>query len=101
MCNIDKKPIRLIGISLSNLTKFKETQLTIFDNPQKESKSTQVTNTLTNLQVKYGRGIIKTGSQLEAEKRLKTTNFALANFTLTHRRIKVFLDKLLINVYKY
>lgn len=69
---VDKEPIRLIGISLQNLTEDYVQQLTLENagtgtaNPQKA----ELANKLAALQRKYGTDIIKTGTELDAEKRL-------------------------------
>lgn len=71
---VEKKPIRLIGISLSSLTESDERQLTLEDiaNAGAERKRQKLEGGLLDLQRKYGAGIIKTGVELEAEKRLTT-----------------------------
>jgi len=64
---IDKRAIRLIGITLSGLTENPSLQLSIFDT-QKESHDEKLDDALIKLQLKYGRGIIKTAGVLRAEK---------------------------------
>ena len=70
---VEKKPIRLIGISLSNFTKESVHQMSLTDII--ESNNTQkkyvLETELFNLQKKFGVDIIKTGAELQAEKRLK------------------------------
>jgi len=66
---IEKKAIRLVGITLSGLTDTPNSQMTIFDfelNPKQE----KLDDALMDLRLKYGRKIIKTASVLESEKRL-------------------------------
>lgn len=72
--SIDKKPIRLVGISLSGFTESDSRQLSLEDMAKAESekKKTALDSRLLDLQRKYGAGIIKTGSELEAEKRLSS-----------------------------
>jgi len=68
---IERYPIRLVGISLSGFTDIAVSQLSLFDanvddNPEK------LNSVMMELQRKYGADIVKTGSELCAEKRLKT-----------------------------
>ncbi len=66
---IEKRPIRLVGISLSGLTKEAVRQLSLLDAAVDEQK--EKIDTLTyNLQQKFGRGAIKTANELGAEKRI-------------------------------
>ena len=67
--NIEKRPIRLIGISLGSLTTNPNVQVSLFDS-NKDINSDKLSDALMGLQVKHGRGIVKTVSELEAEKRL-------------------------------
>jgi DNA polymerase-4/DNA polymerase IV (DinB-like DNA polymerase) len=67
---IDKRPIRLIGISLSGFTESIQEQISLFDSPNKE-KENKLDSIKTTLQQKYGLDKIKTGSEALAEKRLK------------------------------
>ncbi|MCL2571161.1 MAG: DNA polymerase IV [Defluviitaleaceae bacterium] len=67
---VEKQPIRLIGISLGNLAETPELQLTLFDHENSEEED-RLGSALLELQKKHGRGIIKTGSQLRAEKRIE------------------------------
>jgi len=73
---IEKKPIRLIGITLSNLTHTKEekkqgaSQLSLFDQVEMTSPSrdsTKLKNVLLKLQQEHGQDILKTGSELAAQ----------------------------------
>ena len=66
---VEHRPIRLVGISLSGFTGEEAKQLTLFDNPDAgKSKMDDVT---INLHRKYGLDIVKSGSELIAEKRVK------------------------------
>lgn len=67
---IEKKPVRLAGISLSNLTDTGIRQLSILDGDtfEQEEKIDAITF---KLQQKFGKNAIKTGNELHAEKRLK------------------------------
>ena len=67
---IEKRPIRLVGISLSNLTSEPQRQISLFDTG-KEIKQDKLGDSLLQLQLKYGRNIVKTASELKAEKRLE------------------------------
>lgn len=64
---IEKRPIRLIGITLNNLTDTPELQMSLFDTGKNEQK---LDDALMKLQLKYGRDIVKTASVLQAEKRI-------------------------------
>ena len=64
---IDKRPIRLIGITLNNLADAPNLQMSLFD-VGKDVDKDKLDDTLMNLQLKYGRGIVKTASVLRAEK---------------------------------
>jgi len=66
---IDKRPVRLIGISLSGLTKDAARQMSLFD-ADTGAESEKLEDTLFQLQQRYNIGIIKTGSELKAERRL-------------------------------
>ena len=67
---IEKRPIRLIGISLSGLTKTPTLQLSFFDT-EKAERQDKLGDSMLKLQQKYGRDIVKTASVLQAEKRIK------------------------------
>ena len=68
---IDKKPIRLIGISLSGFTDTAPLQVSLFDDSASE-KDEKLDSVVMALQKKYGIHAVKTGSEALAEKRLKT-----------------------------
>ena len=67
--NIDKAPIRLVGITLSGFTDTAISQLSLFDTKSDE-KPEKLESVKMALQRKYGRDIVKSGSELGAEKRL-------------------------------
>lgn len=69
--NVEHRPIRLVGITLSGFTDRIEKQLTLFDNPEEKKKSDRLDNITLGIQRKYGLDIIKTGSEMISEKRLK------------------------------
>ena len=79
---VERCPIRLIGISLSGFTNevvevVETQQLSLLDEPElievepKPKKSGKIDEVAIDLQKKYGMDIVKTGSELIAEKRLK------------------------------
>ena len=79
---IDKQPIRLVGISMSGLTKERVEQLSLVDlaelsEGKAEGKNVQKRDELADqllaIQRKYGADIIKTGGEIIAEKRLRDT----------------------------
>jgi hypothetical protein len=66
---IEKRPIRLVGITLSGFTTTPNRQLTLFDDGS-DLRQDKLGDALMKLQLKYGRGIIKPANVLRAEKRL-------------------------------
>jgi DNA polymerase-4/DNA polymerase IV (DinB-like DNA polymerase) len=66
---IERRPIRLIGISLSGFTNTPNMQMSLFDTG-KDLQQDKLGDALMKLQVKYGRGIVKPASVLQAEKRI-------------------------------
>lgn len=62
---IGKKPIRLLGIYLSHLTKPGEGQLFLFDQNNGFKKGTKLNNALDAIQEKYGDQAIRPGSLLD------------------------------------
>ena len=66
---VERRPIRLVGISLSGFTDAELTQLNLFDTPN-ENKNKMDDVTL-KLQRKYWLDIVKTGSEMISEKRLQ------------------------------
>ena len=67
---IEKKPIRLIGITLNNLTTNPNVQVSLFDS-DKDHNYDKLNDAMLELQLKHGRGIVKTVSELGAEKRVR------------------------------
>jgi len=65
---IDRRPVRLIGISVSGLTNAPSLQLSLFDTGE-GAKREKADDAMLKVQVKYGRGIVKTVGELNAEKR--------------------------------
>jgi len=63
---IEKRPVRLIGIQLGGLTDKPNMQLTLFDTGENE-KWEKFDDAMLKLQIKYGRNIVKTASELQAE----------------------------------
>lgn len=78
---VECRPIRLAGISLSGFTEEVEEvietqQLSLFDEPElieidKPKKSVELDDVTTDLQRKYGIDIVKSGSEIISEKRVK------------------------------
>jgi len=67
---IEKRPIRLVGISLSGLTTSPDLQISLFDTRKSDSQN-KLTDAMMQLQLKHGRGIVKTANELRAENRVK------------------------------
>ena len=67
---IERRPIRLVGIALSGFTDTPDSpQLSLFD-VGKDNHSDKLGQATLKLQQKYGRGIVKTGNVLRAEKQV-------------------------------
>ena len=65
---IERRPVRLIGITVGGFTDSPAAQLTIFG-VEEEEKQSKADEAMLKLQMKYGRGIVKTVGELRAEKR--------------------------------
>ena len=72
--NVEKRPIRLVGIILSGFTETDFRQLTLEEmgNLQNEQRKESLDKILLNLQRKYGASVVKTGDEMIAEKRIET-----------------------------
>ena len=70
---VEKRPIRLVGITLSGFSENEITQLTLDDivGNEKNERSEALDKALLELQRKYGGSVIKTGDELIAEKRFE------------------------------
>ncbi len=71
LSKIERRQIRLIGISLSGFTDTAEKQLSLFDDPTEIKKSEVLDEITINLQKKYGLDVMKSGSEMVAENRFK------------------------------
>lgn len=69
MNKIEKRPIRLVGISLSGLSETPNMQISLF-NSEKDEQQDKLTDAMMKIQKIYGRRIIKTTGQLRAGKRV-------------------------------
>ena len=67
---VERRPIRLVGVTLSNFTDGEYMQLTLFDDLSKK-KSGKLDEVTMTIQRKYGLNSVKSGSELISEKRLK------------------------------
>lgn len=72
---IEKRPVRLIGISMGNLTKTGTRQISLMELDSFQQKDT-LDAVKFQLQQKFGRHVIKTGNELKAEKRFNQDNKA-------------------------
>ncbi|MCL1809057.1 MAG: DNA polymerase IV [Clostridiales bacterium] len=68
---IERRPVRLIGITLSGFDDAPGRQLSLFDSDT-DMKGEKLDALVLNLQQKYGMDIVKSGNELMAEKRVKT-----------------------------
>ena len=73
---VEKKPIRLVGISLSGFSDSGDRQLTIDDigGFRDAGRKNRLDGAMLELQRKYGGEIIKTADEMIAEKRLGDTD---------------------------
>jgi DNA polymerase-4/DNA polymerase IV (DinB-like DNA polymerase) len=67
---IERRPIRLVGISLSGITDKIERQTSLFDDSATSQKAGKLEDAILSLQRRYGLNRIKTGGELISEKRL-------------------------------
>ncbi|MCL2627990.1 MAG: DNA polymerase IV [Oscillospiraceae bacterium] len=67
---VERRSIRLVGISLSGFADKDALQLTLFDDAAEIKKSKKLDDVTTNLQRKYGMNIVKSGSEMIAEKKI-------------------------------
>lgn len=70
---VEKRPIRLVGISLSGFTESYFRQMAIEDigSQREEQRRESLDKALLELQRRYGGGVIKTGDEMIAEKRFE------------------------------
>lgn len=70
---VEKRPIRLVGISLSGFTESYFRQMTIEDigGQREEQRKESLDKALLDLQRRYGGGVIKTGDEMIAQKRFE------------------------------
>ena len=66
---IEKRPVRLVGITLSGFTDMVVRQASLFE-ADSDGQAEKRDTVIMELQRKYGLGAVKTGSELVAEKRL-------------------------------
>ena len=71
MGTVEKRPIRLVGITLSGFTDSDYRQLSIGDIDGQETRKEALDKALLDLQRKYGGGVVMTGDEMIAEKRFE------------------------------
>ena len=64
------RPIRLVGLSLSNPTAEYQQQLSLEQSPAQPEKQESLNRSLLQLYDKYGANIVKTAAEMEAESEL-------------------------------
>jgi len=69
---VERRPIRLVGISLSGFADGDLKQLSLFDDMETDKQSGKLEDVTITLQRKYGLDIVKSGSEMVSEKRLQT-----------------------------
>jgi DNA polymerase-4/DNA polymerase IV (DinB-like DNA polymerase) len=67
---VERRPIRLVGISLSGFCDGEEKQLTLFDDVSENKKAEKIDDVTMQIQRRYGLDAVKSGSELISEKRL-------------------------------
>ena len=67
---VERRPIRLVGISLSGFTAEEGKQLTLFDDPKDGEKTDKLDGVTMTLQRRYGLDIMKSGSEMVSEKKI-------------------------------
>ena len=67
---IEKRPIRLVGITVSNFSDKPYLQMSLFDTGVDDRKD-KLNDAMMKLQLRYGKGIVKTVNELRAEKRFE------------------------------
>lgn len=67
---VERRPIRLVGISLSGFTHEEERQLSLFDDTKESERAGKLDEVTIKLQRKYGMDVVKSGSEMIAEKRV-------------------------------
>ena len=70
LANIEKRPIRLIGITLSGFAETRGSQMTLFDTGEGSKTQEKLDDAVMKLKLKFGAGIVKTARELKAEKRV-------------------------------
>ena len=68
---VNKRPIRLVGITLNNLTDSAAAQLDFESMLEEPQKSDKLHDAVFDLQKRYGKGVFKTANELNAEKRFE------------------------------
>lgn len=68
---IEKRPIRLIGISLSSLSQTATRQMSLFEDPVSDEQKEKMDGITYELQKRFGFNALKTGNELIAEKKAK------------------------------
>jgi DNA polymerase-4/DNA polymerase IV (DinB-like DNA polymerase) len=69
---VERRPIRLVGITLSGFSEGEARQLSLFDESGETQKSGKLDDVTMKLQKKYGLDIVKSGSEMISEKRVRT-----------------------------
>ena len=69
LAQIEKRPVRLIGITLSGFSATPDLQLSLLDEGR-EFQQDKLDDAMIKLQLKYGRGIVRSASVLGAERRM-------------------------------
>ena len=68
---VEKRPIRLVGISLGNISEYKGKPASLFE-PLEDDSAYNLDAVMMDLQLRYGADIVKSAAELEAERRLNT-----------------------------
>ncbi len=68
---VEKRPIRLVGISLGNISEYKGKPASLFE-PLEDDSAYALDAVMMDLQLRYGADIVKSAGELSAEQRLNT-----------------------------
>lgn len=67
--NLPRKPVRLIGVGISDWQQAEPVQADLFDQPQKREKDDRLLETVDRAANRFGKGILQLGCTVKASKR--------------------------------
>jgi len=66
---LQKKPVRLIGVGVSEWQRVESTQVDLFDQPQKRERDERLLKTLDLAADRFGKGVLQLGCSTKSSKR--------------------------------